>query len=139
VRANFARWPLDEPATAPEEWVLFHPEQHAQPGFPFEPFTRAAECRWTAFRDVIGGSPCWVPEEFAFLFPRPGEPHRLAPAVSTGLSCGRRGDPVLLRGVQEVVERDAVMGAWWGRYAVEEWPPAAVLAGFAPDVAQRAL
>src|SRR5262245_49679494 len=139
LRASFAHWPLDEPAIVPEEWVLFHPEQYAQPGFPFEPFTRATECRWVCFRHATDGSPCWVPEEFAFLFTRPGEPHQLAPAVSTGMSCGRRGDPVLLRGVQEVIERDAVMGAWWDRYPIEEWPLREVLAGFPPDVPRRVL
>jgi ribosomal protein S12 methylthiotransferase accessory factor len=34
---------------------------------------------------------------------------------------------VLLRGLQEVTERDAVVGAWWGRYPLEEWPAAEVL------------
>jgi ribosomal protein S12 methylthiotransferase accessory factor YcaO len=27
----------------------------------------------------------------------------------------------LLRGLQEVIERDAVVGAWWGSYPLEEW------------------
>jgi len=34
----------------------------------------------------------------------------------------------LLRGVQEVIERDALVGGWWGRYPVEEWPGKAVVA-----------
>jgi ribosomal protein S12 methylthiotransferase accessory factor YcaO len=42
------------------------------------------------------------------------------------LSSGRVGDPVLLRGAQEVIERDALVGGWWGSYPVEEWPTAAV-------------
>lgn len=41
---------------------------------------------------------------------------------ATGLSCGRVGDPVLLRGAQEVIERDALVGGWCGLYPVEEWP-----------------
>src|SRR5579859_7282940 len=39
VIASFAEWPLDEPAIAPERWVLFHPKQYDQHGFPFERFT----------------------------------------------------------------------------------------------------
>lgn len=109
---------LGEPAVEPERWVLFHREQYASPGFPFRPFTRSTSCRWTRFRRVPDGEPLWVPDEMAYLFL---EGHRIAPGVSTGLSSGRPGHPVLLRGAQEVVERDAVVGAWWGRYPLEEW------------------
>jgi thiazole/oxazole-forming peptide maturase SagD family component len=119
VETSFDRWTLDAEAVDPARWVLFHPEQHAQAGFPFRPFTRSTSCRWTAFRRVPDGAAVWVPEEMAFLFL---DGHRLAPGVSTGLSAGPPGHPVLLRGAQEVVERDAVVGAWWGRYRLEEWP-----------------
>src|SRR5262249_51844022 len=47
---------------------------------------------------------------------------------STGLVCGRLGDPVLLRGLQEVIERDAILGAWWGSYPLEKCSPDPVLA-----------
>jgi ribosomal protein S12 methylthiotransferase accessory factor YcaO len=36
---------------------------------------------------------------------------------------------VLLRGLQEVIERDALVGAWWGHYALEEHDPERLLAG----------
>ena len=32
-----------------------------------------------------------------------------------------------MRGLQEVIERDAVVGAWWGRYPLQEHPFSAVL------------
>jgi ribosomal protein S12 methylthiotransferase accessory factor len=119
VEAAFDDWPLAAPAVEPERWVLFHPGQYAQPDFPFRPFTRSSTCRWAAFRRVPTGEAVWVPDEMAFLFLAG---HRLAPGVSTGLSSGLPEHPVLLRGAQEVVERDAVVGAWWGRYRLEEWP-----------------
>ncbi len=109
---------LGEPAVDPANWVLFHPDQYAQRDFPFRPFLRSTPCRWTAFRRVPDGEAVWVPDEMAFLFL---DAHRFAPGVSTGLASGRPGDPVLLRAAQEVVERDAVLGAWWGRYRLEEW------------------
>ena len=121
VEASAGGWPLDEPAVDPLAWALFHPEQHAAAGFPFERFGRSTSCRWTCFRDALTGGARWVPEEFAYLHVRAGEGHRIGPATSTGLACGRPGMPVLLRGLQEVVERDAAMGAWWGRYPLEEW------------------
>jgi ribosomal protein S12 methylthiotransferase accessory factor YcaO len=64
-----------------------------------------------------------VPEEVVFLAARTGQRQRFLPGLSTGLSCGRQGDPVLLRGLQEVIERDALVGAWWGRYALEGHDP----------------
>jgi ribosomal protein S12 methylthiotransferase accessory factor len=139
VEASFDAWPLDEPAVEPACWVLFHPEQYARPGFPFAPFTRRLVCRWVCFREALTGSPWWVPEELAYLFLRPGGRHQVCPSVSTGLSCGRAGDPVLLRGLQEVIERDAVLGAWWGGYALEEWLQERVLALLEPPAAERLL
>ncbi len=139
VEASAARWPLDEPFVAPDRWVLFLPAQHAQPGFPFAPFTRDTVCRWVAFREAGTGAPRWVPEEFAFLFGRAGADHRLGPSISTGLSCGREGDPVLLRGLQEVIERDAAVGAWWGSYPLEAWPLARVRPAIDPALLAAAL
>jgi ribosomal protein S12 methylthiotransferase accessory factor YcaO len=57
--------------------------------------------------------------------------------VSTGLACGRWDQPVLLRGLQEVLERDAVMGAAWGRYPLEEYQAERVFAGLDPAVPPR--
>jgi ribosomal protein S12 methylthiotransferase accessory factor len=129
IEASYDAWPLDEPAVAPERWVLFHPEQYARPGFPFPPFTRASVCRWVCFRQAGTGRPHWVPEELTYLALPAGASHRIGPLVSSGLSCGRVGQPVLLRGLQEVIERDAGLGAWWGRYPLEEHEAEQVFAG----------
>src|SRR5262249_21516827 len=72
--------------------------------------------RWARCRVAGSGEPLWAPEELVFL----ESPGRFTPGLSTGLACGRAGDPVLLRGLQEVVERDALVGAWWGRYPLGE-------------------
>jgi len=137
VEASVADWPLDEPVVSPNRWVLFHPDQHAIRDFPFEPLTARTRCRHVCCRRAIGGEPMWVPEELVFLFGRPGCRQQLCPTLSTGLSCGRGGDPVLLRGLQEVIERDALMGAWWRRYPLEEWDENDVLALLPSWVPQR--
>jgi ribosomal protein S12 methylthiotransferase accessory factor YcaO len=46
---------------------------------------------------------------------------------------------VLLRGLQEVIERDALLGAWWSRYPLEEHDPGRVLAALGPSQAERLL
>lgn len=137
LESSFARWRGVDPAVPPEAWVLFHPDQYAVPGFPFRPFDAETVCRWVAFRDAGSGRAVWIPEEMGFLFGRVGGSHRLAPSISTGLSCGRWGDPVLLRGLQEVIERDAIIGAWWDRYALSEWTAAHVFELVGEEVARR--
>jgi ribosomal protein S12 methylthiotransferase accessory factor len=119
--------------------VLFHREQYQEAGFPFRPFTRDERVRWVCFREALSGAPRWVPEELGYLFQPAGRSHSLCPSVSTGLSCGRAGQPILLRGLQEVIERDAVVGAWWGRYRIAERRPAEVLGLLGPQVASRLL
>ncbi|MBY0227835.1 MAG: YcaO-like family protein [Gemmataceae bacterium] len=137
ILSSHREWPLDEPAVEPSRWVLFHPEQYALPGFPYEPFTEDAVVRWTCCRDAGTGQPWWVPEELVHLEARPGERHRLGRSASTGLSCGRGPVPVLLRGLQEVIERDALTGAWWGRYPLEEWPEDEVFGLLDPSIPPR--
>jgi ribosomal protein S12 methylthiotransferase accessory factor len=132
IEARFETWPQDEAAVDPARWVLFHPEQYAQPGFPFQPLTPATACRWTCCRQAVSGQPWWVPEEFVYLDAPAIDRHYLCPGISTGLACGQVGQPVLLRGLQEAIERDAVMGAWWARYPLEEWPGETVLGCLGP-------
>ena len=119
VRASFDAWPLGEPAIDPAAWVMFHRDQYGQAGFPFQPLTRASQCEWVCFRKALTGQPRWIPAELAYLSLPTG--HRSCPGYSTGLAAGRSSDPILLRGLQEVIERDAVVGAWWGRYPLEEY------------------
>jgi ribosomal protein S12 methylthiotransferase accessory factor len=139
VEASFDAWPLKEPAVPPECWVLFAPEQYAQPGFPFAPLTRQTVCRWVCCRQAADGSPWWVPEDLVYLYARAGTGHGFGPSISTGLGCGRFGQPVLLRGVQEVIERDAILGAWWGCYPLMEWDQRRVLSTLDPSLSRRLL
>jgi ribosomal protein S12 methylthiotransferase accessory factor len=134
IESSYSEWPLAEPAVDPSRWVLFHGEQYASGGFPFQPLTRDTACRWACCRHAPSGNPVWVPEELVYLLPRRGELQRHLPGFSTGLTCGRQIDPVLLRGLQEVIERDALLGGWWGRYPVEEWPADAVRAMLDPEI-----
>ncbi len=61
-----------------------------------------------------------MPAELAVMDLRPGAHHRFAPAISTGWAAHRSVPRAVLRAVQELIERDALMRAWWGANAVEE-------------------
>jgi ribosomal protein S12 methylthiotransferase accessory factor len=137
VEASFQDWPLDEPAVAPGRWVLFHAEQYALPGFPYRPFTPATVCLWVCFRQAITGLPFWVPQELAYLSLPHGRRAHLCPLLSSGMASGRWDQPVLLRGLQEVIERDAVVGASFGRYPLEEHDPERIFAGLDPSLPPR--
>ena len=139
IHARYADWPLDEAVVPPERWVLFHPEQYQQQGFPFKPFTPRTECAWVCCRQALSGDPCWAPADLVWLNAGAGHVHRICPGLSTGLVCGRTGDPLVLRGLQEVIERDAVVGAWWGRYALNEYSISDILDGLRDDARERIL
>jgi ribosomal protein S12 methylthiotransferase accessory factor len=76
------------------------------------------ELEWVRFRRVPDGAPVWLPAELAFMDLRPGARHRFTPAISTGWSAHRSVDRAVLRGIQEVIERDALIGGWWGVYPI---------------------
>jgi ribosomal protein S12 methylthiotransferase accessory factor len=137
VTASFADFPGADRRLAPDAWALFHAEQYDEPGFPFAPLGNDSVCHWCRFRDCFSGDSVWLPEDIAYLFPRPGTSHRHAPGTSTGLVAGVLGQPLLLRGAQECIERDAIVGAWWGRYPVEEWPEAHAFAALGAALVAR--
>lgn len=120
-RGSFKQWGWSEEAVDPQRLVLFHPEQYEQPEFPYEPLTPSTDCQWTAFRRARSGEQVWLPSQVAFLDLRPtAPPPRFAPLLSTGLATANTPGRALLRGTQEVIERDAVIGAWWRHYELRE-------------------
>lgn len=137
LSASVAEWPLTDRALPASAWALFHAEQYASAGFPFAPFHAETVCNWSRFRDSATGEALWIPEDIAYLFPSPGDSHRLAPGTSTGLVAGRLAHPLLLRGAQECIERDAVLGAWWGRYPIEEWTSRAAFDSLGRELSRR--
>jgi ribosomal protein S12 methylthiotransferase accessory factor len=137
VETSHARWNRDEPAVPPDRWVLFHPEQYAAPAFPFRPLKPDTVCRWVCCREARSGEPWWVPDASVFLQSRTERGVTFGPSISTGLSCGRTSDTALLRGLQEVVERDGLVGAWWRAYPLEEHDPARVFVSLHPSLPPR--
>ncbi|MBK7995427.1 MAG: YcaO-like family protein [Blastocatellia bacterium] len=145
IKASINSWSLDEMLVKPDEWVLFHDEQYSQKDFPFTKFDNNTICNWVCFRSFASGLPYWIPEELAYLFPRSElscttDNHQsLCASISTGLSAGRLGHPVLLRGVQEVIERDAIIGAWWESYPLEEYPANFVFSLLDQEIKRRVI
>ncbi|MGC3994695.1 MAG: YcaO-like family protein [Propionicimonas sp.] len=118
---------LPRAAIPPAERVIglddFHVHsrtQRAAPGFPFA--AACAEDRFVRFFDLADNTPVWVPATLVELgHSGPGL------ATSSGLAAGPGSLPALLRAVQELVERDALMTTWlFGVAARRVRPPALV-------------
>jgi ribosomal protein S12 methylthiotransferase accessory factor len=113
---------LGSDAVAPESFALFAPEQLAQPGFPFVPFTRETRLRWVRARRLSDDREAWLPAQLVYLgFPL-GEP-LIGHSTSNGLAAGETWERALLPALLELVERDAFMLAWNARisYPLLAW------------------
>ena len=90
-----------------EDFALFTPDQRARPGFPhgsiYDP-----DCPYVEVFSLVDNSPVWVPQPFVSL----QDPHRTGVPNSSGLAAGPDPHAALLRGVQELIERDALMTTW---------------------------
>ncbi|MGH9212997.1 MAG: YcaO-like family protein [Acidimicrobiales bacterium] len=106
---------LGPQAVAPARWTLFSEQQYAEDGFTFEPFTDQTRLRWVEGWSVPDGAPVYVPLQLAYMVALdrhlPGE-GRIANGSSSGMALAFDRDEAVLRGLLELVERDAVMLTW---------------------------
>jgi ribosomal protein S12 methylthiotransferase accessory factor len=122
VRARLATAAeLGASAVAPERFALFAERQHAEPGFPFRPFTGSTPVLWVEGFAVADGEPVHLPLQLVRLvwgaLPGMGE-EPIAYATSSGAACACTRDEAVLRGLLELIERDAFMIAWANRLSL---------------------
>lgn len=99
----------------PDDFALYSPDQFAEPGFPWIPFTRDTTIRWTPAIDLGSGAPVHVPAAFTWIpysFVRGSGDAPIGQPISTGLACHGGRDRAILSGLYEVVERDCFTIAW---------------------------
>lgn len=106
---------LDEPATPPDAYALYLPEQYAAARFPWRPFTERSPIGWGRGRSLVTGGQVLVPATFVFVpyhyrADRPDTP--IAQPISTGLACGSSVADATLSALCEVIERDAFTTMW---------------------------
>jgi ribosomal protein S12 methylthiotransferase accessory factor len=107
-------------AVDPDRFALFHETQFADPVFPFRPFRRDTVVSWVSGFCLPGGQPARLPAQLAFLaWERwASTDQRIAYTTSSGLACGPTLEEALLAGLLELIERDAVMLAWYDRLSL---------------------
>jgi ribosomal protein S12 methylthiotransferase accessory factor len=114
--ASVARFPTrarGEIAGAPllpaAGFALFEPEQRRRRGFPW-PELDPPRARYAEVFSLDDGAAIWVPQELVGLGPREGA--ALMPSTSTGLAADPDPARALLRGLEELLERDALAVTW---------------------------
>lgn len=101
------------------DFALFTGEQYASEGFPMRRPSHDAYYYWVKGRSLTRGVEVYVPACFVYV------PYRFTTReefitlpISTGLACGSTVEDAVLRGLYEVVERDAFAITWLNRMPV---------------------
>jgi ribosomal protein S12 methylthiotransferase accessory factor len=116
VYASFSE--LDGPATPPDAFALYSPEQFSWDEFAWKPFTHDAEIAWTTGRSLHTDEETFVPAAmvyvpYHYLGSHPDT--AIVQPISTGLACGCSFAEAALSGVCEAIERDAFTLTWQAR------------------------
>jgi ribosomal protein S12 methylthiotransferase accessory factor len=102
----------------PLEYLLrFSPKQYRSPGFPYGEFTETTRLDWIEGTNLLDGCASYVPAQLVSLGYRPSSD--LIPpcfyATSSGCAVATSVEEALLKGILELIERDAVMIRWYFR------------------------
>lgn len=104
----------------PSAWALFDPSQ--QTGYP--PFSDDLTIAWTTGWSLCTNERLFVPACLTYLSSSPAlrrcGARVIGPSVSTGCACATTRTESLLKGLCELIERDAFMIVWRNRLGMPE-------------------
>ena len=111
---------LEGPTPPPERFALFHPSQYAAEAFPFVPFTATTRIHWIRGFAVPSGDAVSLPAQLVFLLANVHalDEQMIGYPTSSGVACGATREEAILRGLLELVERDAFMIVWNNRLSL---------------------
>ena len=121
VRASFAE--LKEAAIRPQAFLLHAPDQCYEPGYALVPYSDNLEQDWVWACSLRQRQPVLVPAQLCYygIADRPGRPvNRYVYETSSGCALGSCFEEAILHALFEVIERDAYMTGWYGRFP---YPP----------------
>ena len=100
---------------APDRWALFDPTQYPQCSFP--PFSEDTVIGWVKGDSLTYKCERLVPACMIYMpyYAKSEDECIVAPAISTGAACATTIAECLLKGVCELIERDAFMIIWRNR------------------------
>ncbi|MDT8999854.1 TOMM precursor leader peptide-binding protein [Paucibacter sp. APW11] len=121
VRGSYAQLLGEFPGQVldPQDFVLHEPWQQELPGYEMEPYSPELEYDWCWGYSMARRQAVLVPQQFAYywLSNRPGRPiNRFVYDSSSGCAMGACIEEAALYGLYEVLERDAYLSSWYGRF-----------------------
>jgi ribosomal protein S12 methylthiotransferase accessory factor len=104
---------LEGAAIDPRSLVLYSDRHYESEDFPYARFHDRMSLAWTRGCSLTRGSELYVPAFATYMpfFPADAEPP-LIEQTTNGLACGNTIAEAVLSGINEVVERHAVMSMW---------------------------
>lgn len=110
---------LGELAVDPGDFAFYADNQYGQKGFPFAKFTKSTRVAWTHATNLYTGRTTLVPAATVYLpyYFRDSEEHTWL-SISTGLAASTNIVDAILRGIYEVVERDAISNMWFNHLSM---------------------
>jgi ribosomal protein S12 methylthiotransferase accessory factor len=104
---------FNEYAVNPRDFALFSKRQYQQEGFWFPEFSETNMMGWIEGYSLTEQKEVLVPAHLVYLpYKRKDNESALCESVSTGTACGSSLEEAILKGIYEVVERDAFMIMW---------------------------
>jgi ribosomal protein S12 methylthiotransferase accessory factor len=108
-------------AIAPPDCVLYSERQYARRDFPYHRWEPTAEVTWVPMRELPGGNEVFVPASLVYLrAPSLRREDHFTTNTSNGLAAGSDVESAILRGLYELVERDAFLITWMARLPAAE-------------------
>ncbi len=102
-----------EEAVAPQRWTLFDSSQHESGQITLPQFDETTRVAWVKAQSLTRRLECYVPACLVYFFMSRLEGAKvLSPTFSTGAACARTVPKAILKGICEVVERDAFTIMW---------------------------
>ncbi|MER6360641.1 TOMM precursor leader peptide-binding protein [Kitasatospora sp. NPDC001527] len=103
---------LDGEVLDPRRLGLYSPRQYASPGFPYRPYDPRTPYTWVRGAWLDGTGEVWLPADQTHYLAGGGV---LAQVTTNGLAAGRGHADAAHRATLELVERDALLRAWFTR------------------------
>ena len=117
VRASYRE--VKDRAIDPRSLILHEPGQYEEPGFRLERYTEDLEYNWIWGYSFKNERPVLVPEQcvYYYLLDAPDRPtNRFVYETSNGCALGGSREEAAFYGLLELVERDAYLTTWYGRF-----------------------
>lgn len=110
---------LKEEAVDPNQFAFYADEQYLDNEFPYTKFIKDSFVGWTKAINLFSGKQVYVPAATVYLpYNRNKNEAKIWDCVSTGLACGDNIYDALLRGIYEVIERDAISNMWFNELSM---------------------